>query len=258
MNFNTVPFKKVEPIIVTHKFCVLVIGESAVSIIHSNNNFHVFDPHNHNKYGLPDINRGSIVLKFRNFNSLLMYIEKLSQCLNTTVYELTPIKITKFKMMDSKRNMNRDLKRTKTNSSCTQKKNLPAGKNKYNIHSSNNDSKKVNSPDNNNFTTSNAQTTNTSKMQTRQRQSENNNGTNEQHKKHKVENNNTNDKEITCTTKWKLPPQTISKKSKKQKLHNIKKLIKPEHNIKKFYIKVPNILFCLHREQNKKTLTKAK
>ena len=56
--FNTVPFKKVEAIIVTQKFCVLVIGESAVSIIHSNNNFHVFDPHNRNKYGLPDINGG--------------------------------------------------------------------------------------------------------------------------------------------------------------------------------------------------------
>ena len=72
--FNTVPFKKVETIIVTHKFCMLVIRESAVSIIHSNNNFHIFDPHNHNKYGQPDINGSSVLLKFSNFNSLSMYI----------------------------------------------------------------------------------------------------------------------------------------------------------------------------------------
>ena len=67
INFNTVPFKKVEPIIVTHKFCVLVIGESAVSIIHSNNNFHVFDPHNRNKYGLPDINGGVNCTQIQEF-----------------------------------------------------------------------------------------------------------------------------------------------------------------------------------------------
>ena len=97
INFNSVPFKEVEPIIVTHKLCVLVIGESAVSIIHSNNNFHVFDPHNRNKYGMPDSNGGSVAIKFSNFNSLLMYISKLSESLNATVYELTPIKLTKYK-----------------------------------------------------------------------------------------------------------------------------------------------------------------
>ena len=78
---------------------------SIISIIHSNNSFHVFDPHNHNKYGLPDINEGSVLLKFSNFNSLLMYICKLSQSLNTTLYELTPIKITKFKMIESNTNI---------------------------------------------------------------------------------------------------------------------------------------------------------
>ena len=258
INFNTVPFKKVEPIIVTHKVCVLVIGECAVSIIHSNNNFHVFDPHNRNKYGLPDINGGSIVLKFKNFNSLLMYIDRLSQSLNTTLYELTPIKITKFKMMQPNRNINRNLKTTKTDNSCTQKKNLPAGKSKYNTQSSDNNSKQVNCTDNNNFTTSNTLTANTSKMQTRKRQSENNNAINEQHKKNKVQNDDTKAKEINCTTKRKLPTQTISGNTKKQKIHDMKKLIKPKHNIKKLFIKVPNILFSLHREQNKKKLTKAK
>ena len=95
-------------------------------------------------------------------------------------------------------------------------------------------------------------------MQTRKRQSENNNAINEQHKKNKVQNNDTKAKEINCTTKWKLPTQTISGSTKKQKIHDMKKLIKPKHNIKKLFIKVPNILFSLHHEENKKILTKAK
>ena len=201
---------------------------------------------------------GSIVLKFKNFNSLLMYIDRLSQSLNTTLYQLTPIKITKFKMMQPNRNINRNLKTTKTDNSCTQKKSLPDGKNKYNTQSSDNNSKQVNCTDNNNFTTSNTLTANTSKMQkTRKRQSENNNAINEQHKKNKVQNNDTKVKEINCTTKRKLPTQTISKNTKKQKIHDMKKLIKPKHNIKKLFIKVPNILFSLHREQNKKIINKS-
>ena len=155
---------------------------------------------------------GSIVLKFKNFNSLLMYIDRLSQSLNTTLYELTPIKITKFKMMQPNKNINRNLKTTKKDNSCTQKKNL----------------------------------------KTRKRQSESNNAINEQHKKNKVQNNDTKAKEINSTTKQKLPTQTISGNTKKQKIHDMKKLIKPKHNIKKLFIKVPNILFSLHCKQNKK------
>ena len=42
------------------------------------------------------------------------------------------------------------------------------------------------------------------------------------------------------------------------KIDNIKKLIKPEHKLKKLQIKLPNILISLHREHNKRILTKAK
>ena len=90
------------------------------------------------------------------------------------------------------------------------------------------------------------------------KKTENNNAINEQHKKNKVQNNDTKAKEINCTTKRKLPTQTISGNTKKHKIHDMKKLIKPKHNIKKLFIKVPNILFSLHHEQNKKKLTKAK
>ena len=38
----------------------------------------------------------------------------------------------------------------------------------------------------------------------------------------------------------------------------MKKLIKREHKLKKLQIKLPNILISLHREHNKRTLTKAK
>ena len=46
-------------------------------------------------------------------------------------------------MMQPNRNINRNLKTTKTDNSCTQKKNLPPGKNKYNTQSSDNNSKQV-------------------------------------------------------------------------------------------------------------------
>ena len=257
--FNTVPFKKVEAIIVTHKFCVLVIGESAVSIIHSNNNFHVFDPHNCNKYGLPDINGGSVLLKFSNFNSLSMYIYKLSQSLNTTLYELTPIKITKFKMIESNTNIIKKINTptAKTKNNYTQKKNLPAGKNK--TQSSDKDSKQLECSDNNNSSTSHTETIRRSKIKMRKRQSEDNNATNKQCKKHKIQNNNTKSQEIISTTKQKISTQTINNKNnKRRKIDNMKKLIKPEHKLKKLQIKLPNILISLHHEHNKRTLTKAK
>ena len=218
--FNTVPFKKVEAIIVTHKFCVLVIGESAVSIIHSNNNFHVFDPHNRNKYGLPDINGGSVLLKFSNFNSLSMYICKLSQSLNTTLYELTPIKITKFKMIESNTNIIKKINTptAKTKNNYTQKKNLPAGKNK--TQSSDKDSKQLECSDNNNSSTSHTETIRRSKIETRKRQSEDNNATNKQCKKNKIQNNNTNSQEIISTTKQKKfqHKQSTTKTTKEGKL----------------------------------------
>ena len=162
---------------------MLVIGESAVPIIHSNNNFHVFDPHNCNKYGLPDINGGSVLLKFSNFNSLSMYICKLSQSLNTTLYELTPIKITKFKMIESNTNIIKKINTptAKTKNNYTQKKNLPAGKNK--TQSSDKDSKQLECSDNNNSSTSHTETIRRSKIETRKRQSEDNNATNKQCKK---------------------------------------------------------------------------
>ena len=257
--FNTVPFKKVEAIIVTHKFCVLVIGKSAVSIIHSNNNFHLFDPHNRNKYGLPDINGGSVLLKFGNFNSLSMYICKLSQSLNTTLYELTPIKITKFKMIESNTNIIKKINTptAKTKNNYTQKKNLPAGKNK--TQSSDKDSKQLECSDNNNSSTSHTETIRRSKIEMRKRQSEDNNATNKQCKKNKIQNNNTNSQEIISTTKQKISTQTINNKNnKRRKIDNMKKLIKPEHKLKKLQIKLPNILISLHREHNKRTLTKAK
>ena len=93
----------------------------------------------------------------------------------------------------------------------------------------------------------------------RKRQSEDNNATNKQCKKHKIQNNNTKSQEIISTTKQKISTQTINNKNnKRRKIDNIKKLIKPEHKLKKLQIKLPNILISLHREHNKRTLTKAK
>ena len=229
INFNSVPFKEVEPIIVTHKLCVLVIGESAVSIIHSNNNFHVFDPHNRNKYGMPDSNGGSVIIKFSKFNSLLMYIIKLSESLDATVYELMPIKLTKFKMIESNRNITKD-KNTpaaRRNNNSTTKMNFPAGKN--NTQSSDTHCKKLKCSDNNNATASMTQATSTSK--TRKRQSENKNIANDRYKKCKLQNNDTISKEIKCTAKRKLATQTINNDRKKPRNDDMEKSIKAEHKL---------------------------
>ena len=159
---------------------MLVIGESAVSIIHNNNNFHVFDPHKRNKYGLPDINGGSVLLKFNNFDTLSLYIHELSKSLNATQYELTPIKITKFKLSESNVNTKKETKYTTTHSRKTnaaKKENLPAGKNKSSTQLSNTHSKKSTYSYKNSSTTSDTPTTNTSQIQTTAREQQIDNST---------------------------------------------------------------------------------
>ena len=79
LDFNCLPFNKVEDIIVKYKYCILIIGQSAVSIAYKSNNFYVFDPHTQNTHGMPDINGGAVVLKFNSFTKLCLYIHKLSK-----------------------------------------------------------------------------------------------------------------------------------------------------------------------------------
>ena len=107
-SFNSVTFNKLEHVIVKHKYLILVIGDSALSIIYNNTSFYVFDPHKQNTYGLPDSNGGAIVLKFNSFKQLYLYIYELSRSLSSTHYELTPVIITKYKQIrsDQKANTN--------------------------------------------------------------------------------------------------------------------------------------------------------
>ena len=44
-SFNLIAFSQLEHVIVKHKYLILVIGDSALSIIYSNTSFYVFDPH---------------------------------------------------------------------------------------------------------------------------------------------------------------------------------------------------------------------
>ena len=219
INFNSIPFKKVEPTIVTHKYCVLVIGESAVSTIHSNNNFHVFDPHKRNKYGLPASNGGSVLLKFSNFNSLSSYIHELSKSLNATQYELTPIKITKFKLSESNANTQKDTNYTTTRSrkpNAAKKENLPAGKNKSSTQLSNTYSKKSTYSYQNNTTTSNTPTTNTSQIETTPREQKIDNST-RRHQKKTEKQSNTKTKETPTALKRKLSTQKANNEHQKKK-----------------------------------------
>ena len=75
---------------------MLVLGSSALSIIFFENNFYTFDPHKRNTYGLPDSSGDAVVLKFNTFEKLCLYIYELSNHLNTSDYELTPIIVKKY------------------------------------------------------------------------------------------------------------------------------------------------------------------
>ena len=44
-SFNSIAFSQLEHVIVKHKYLILVIGDSALSIIYNNTSFYVFDPH---------------------------------------------------------------------------------------------------------------------------------------------------------------------------------------------------------------------
>ena len=105
LEFNCIPFTKVEDILVKYKYCIVIVGEYAISILCNNTIFYLFDPHSRNTYGLPDINGGSVVLKFNEFTKLCLYIHKLSKCLKADTYELIPITITKFKQQESNKNI---------------------------------------------------------------------------------------------------------------------------------------------------------
>ena len=99
-NFNTFSFAKAEKLIVKYKYMILILGGSALSIIYCENNFYTFDPHKRNTHGLPDSSGGAAVLKFNSFNQLCLYIYELSHYLHTTDYELTPIIVKKYSLID--------------------------------------------------------------------------------------------------------------------------------------------------------------
>ena len=101
-DFNTLSFDKCENVIVKYKYMILILGSSSLSIIYSGNIFYTFDPHKRNTYGLPDSSGGAAVLRFNSFNQLCLYIYQLSHHLHTTDYELTPITVKKYSLMDNR------------------------------------------------------------------------------------------------------------------------------------------------------------
>ena len=180
--------------------------------------------------------------------------------MNATQYELTPIKITKFKLNESNANTKKETNYTTTHSRKTnaaKKENLPAGKNKSSTQLSNRHSKKSTYSYQNNPTTSNTPTTNTSEIETTAREQEIDNSTRRQQNKTQ-EQTNTKTKETPCTLKRKLLTQKVNRNTKKTKICDIKRFIKPEHKLKKLEIKIPNILTSLHQQHNTKVLRKAK
>ena len=127
-SFNSIAFSQLEHVIIKHKYLILVIGDSALSIIYNNTSFYVFDPHKRNTYGLPDSNGGAIVLKFNCFKQLCLYIHELSKSLSSTHYELTPVIITKYKQIRSDQKANTNTS-PEMKISCNVKQNTSSGKN---------------------------------------------------------------------------------------------------------------------------------
>ena len=127
-SFNSIAFSQLEHVIVKHKYLILVIGDSALSIIYNNTSFYVFDPHKQNTYGLPDSNGGAIVLKFNCFKQLCLYIHELSKSLSSTHYELTPVIITKYKQIRSDQKANTNTS-PEMKISCNVKQRTSSGKN---------------------------------------------------------------------------------------------------------------------------------
>ena len=127
-SFNSIAFSQLEHVIVKHKYLILVIGDSALSIIYNNTSFYVFDPHKRNTYGLPDSNGGAIVLKFNCFKQLCLYIHELSKSLSSTHYELTPVIITKYKQIRSDQKAHTNTS-PEMKISCNVKQGTSSGKN---------------------------------------------------------------------------------------------------------------------------------
>ena len=127
-SFNSIAFNQLEHVIIKHKYLILVIGDSALSIIYNNTSFYVFDPHKRNTYGLPDSNGGAIVLKFNCFKQLCLYIHELSKSLSSTHYELTPVIITKYKQIRSDQKANTNTS-PEMKISCNMKQHTSSGKN---------------------------------------------------------------------------------------------------------------------------------
>ena len=99
--FNFFSFNEVEDFIITNKQCILIIGNSSISIQYIENKFYTFDPHQCNTYGFPDSNGCAIVLKFNSFNIFYLYICELASKLNSHSYEIIPISITKYNSIES-------------------------------------------------------------------------------------------------------------------------------------------------------------
>ena len=127
-SFNSIAFSQLEHVIVKHKYLILVIGDSALSIIYNNTSFYVFNPHKRNTYGLPDSNGGAIVLEFNCFKQLCLYIHELSKSLSSTHYELTLVIITKYKQIRSDQKANTNTS-PEMKISCNVKQGTSSGKN---------------------------------------------------------------------------------------------------------------------------------
>ena len=270
ITFHSLPFHKIENVIVKYKYCILVLGESAISITYTENSFFTFDPHSRDTCGFPDPNGTAKVLKFNNFTKLCSFIYKLSKYLQTENYELTPITITKYKQMNSSQKINNTtFNENKKPQNFNFKTAVSDNKNKYQFNNKILTNKEISECSkkietftedfNTNNKTSDIQQNNINKRKSDFLT------TNTQNKKFKNDIEYTKNIKETNKRKYENKETKTSKKLRTDSslLHEFQKppnYINTYKNktVKNVQIRLIDIIHSIHKQKNKKTLLKAK
>ena len=91
--FNMETFEMLRDVLAVHKYFLICIGSSAISIIHLNEIFYIYDPHGRKITGFPDQNGTAVLLTFKSLQGMNNFIRILPLHLNTDTFELNPVQI---------------------------------------------------------------------------------------------------------------------------------------------------------------------
>ena len=64
--FNMKTFEMLGDVLIVHKYFLMCIGSSAISVIHLNETYYICDPYGRNMTGFPDHYRTAVLLTFKS------------------------------------------------------------------------------------------------------------------------------------------------------------------------------------------------